>query len=208
MPLKEYRTVKCETFNSFVEKKSEFIGYISPVKNEDEAIDFINKIRKKHPDATHNCYAYILAGTEIARFSDDGEPGGTAGMPILEVIKREGLSGVCIVVTRYFGGILLGAGGLVRAYAKGAKIAIDKAGICTLQPFYEFTLKCDYSEHEKIRRDLDAYFVKCDDTQFSSDVLLSLACKIDRFEIFRNYAINASSGRAELEITGERFDSE
>ena len=110
-----YKTVLADyAEDSFIEKKSEFISYVKRVESEDEAKEFIASIKKKHADATHNCYAYILKGTEIARFSDDGEPQGTAGMPILEVIKREGLVGVCVVVTRYFGGILLGAGGLVR----------------------------------------------------------------------------------------------
>lgn len=208
MALKEYKTVKLKTKDSFTEKKSEFIGYISPVSNEEDAIAFINEIKTKHKDATHNVYAYILQGTEIARFSDDGEPQGTAGMPILEVIKREGLTGVCIVVTRYFGGILLGAGGLVRAYAKGAKIAIDKAGICTFVPFTEFTLKCDYSDYEKIRRDLELHRIKCDDTVFESDVTLKLACRDELYEPFCNYAVNLTNGRAIIKKSGERYDAD
>ncbi len=208
MALKEYKTVKQKTQDSFTEKKSEFIGYISPVVNEDEAIAFINEIKNKHKDATHNVYAYILQGTEIARFSDDGEPSGTAGMPILEVIKREGLTGVCIVVTRYFGGILLGAGGLVRAYAKGAKIAIDKSGICSFVPFTEFTLRCDYSDYEKIRRDLEIHKIKCDDTLFDIDVTLKLACKDELYEPFCNYAVNLTNGRAIIKKSGERYDAD
>lgn len=208
MALKEYKTVRGRAVDMFVEKKSEFIGYISPVSSEDEALAFIAEIKKKHADATHNCHAYILQGTEIARFSDDGEPSGTAGMPILEVIKREGLSGVCIVVTRYFGGILLGAGGLVRAYAKGAKIAIDAAGICSFVSFTEFTLNCDYSDYEKIRRDLDAKKIKCDDTEFGSDVTLKLACKDELYQGFCDYAVNLTNGRAIIRKTGERFDAD
>lgn len=208
MALKEYKTVKAFAEDRFTEKKSEFIGYISPVKNEEEAINFINEIKKKHSDATHNVHAYILQGTEIARFSDDGEPSGTAGMPILEVIKREGLTGVCIVVTRYFGGILLGAGGLVRAYAKGAKIAIDKAEVCSFVPFTEFSLKCDYSDYEKIRRDLDVHKIKCDGTEFDIDVKMSLACRDELFEGFCDYAINLTNGRAIVKKTGERYDAD
>ena len=208
MALKEYKTVKKRAEDMFVEKKSEFIGYISPVANEEEALAFISEIKKKHADATHNCHAYILQSTEIARFSDDGEPSGTAGMPMLEVIKREGLTGVCIVVTRYFGGILLGAGGLVRAYAKGAKIAIDAAGICSFVPFTEFSLNCDYSDYEKIRRDLEAKSIKCDDTEFGADVTLKLACRNELYEGFRDYAVNLTNGRAIVKITGERFDAD
>ncbi len=208
MALKEYKTVKMRAKDMFVEKKSEFIGYISPVANEDEAIEFINEIKKKHADATHNCHAYILQGTEIARFSDDGEPSGTAGMPMLEVIKREGLTGVCIVVTRYFGGILLGAGGLVRAYAKGAKIAIDAAEICSFVPFTEFILNCDYSDYERIRRDLDSKKVKCDDTEFGADVTLKLACRNELYQPFYDYAVNLTNGRVRVKVTGERFDAD
>ncbi len=208
MALKEYKTIKTRAEDRFVEKKSEFIGYISPVKNEEEAVSFINEIKNKHKDATHNVHAYILQGTEIARFSDDGEPSGTAGMPILEVIKREGLTGVCIVVTRYFGGILLGAGGLVRAYAKGAKIAIDKAEVCTFVPFTEFSLKCDYSDYERIKRDLELQKIKCDDTLFDIDVTLKLACKDELYEPFCNYAVNLTNGRAVIKRTGERYDAE
>ena len=208
MALKEYKTVKKRASDMFVEKKSEFIGYISPVSSEEEALAFIAEIKKKHADATHNCHAYILQGTEIARFSDDGEPSGTAGMPILEVIKREGLTGVCVVVTRYFGGILLGAGGLVRAYAKGAKIAIDAAGICTFVPFTEFTLNCDYSDYEKIRRDLDAKKIKCDDTEFATDVKLKLACRNELYQPFLDYATNITNGKSIVKKTGERFDAD
>lgn len=208
MALKEYKTIKGFASDSFVEKKSEFIGYISPVSSEEEAQSFISEIKKKHPDATHNCYAYILQGTEIARFSDDGEPSGTAGMPMLEVIKREGLTGVCVVVTRYFGGILLGAGGLVRAYTKGAKIAIDAAQVCTFVPFCEFTLNCDYSDYEKLRRDFEIKKVKCDNTEFSADVTLTLAMRHELFDSYSEYAKNLTSGRAIIKIIGERFDAD
>ncbi|MBO4343459.1 MAG: YigZ family protein, partial [Clostridia bacterium] len=135
--MNSYKTfLKDFATDSFIEKKSEFISYAKRIYDEDEAKAFIAEIRKKHSDASHNCYAYILKDSGIARFSDDGEPGGTADMPILEVLKREGLSGVCVVVTRYFGGILLGAGGLVRAYAKGAKLGVDAAGVVEFVPPY------------------------------------------------------------------------
>ena len=119
----EYKTIadRCEA--RFIEKKSEFIGYLAPVAAEDEAIAFINEIRAMHRKATHNCYAYILRENSTARHSDDGEPSGTAGVPIYEVLRKEELCNVACVVTRYFGGIMLGAGGLVRAYTRGAKDA-------------------------------------------------------------------------------------
>ena len=121
---KNYKTVKFNTKDEFVEKRSRFIGYCKPVTTEQEAIDFINKIKKDHWDATHNVYAYSLREGQIKRYSDDGEPSGTAGMPALDVILKNDVVDVVVVVTRYFGGVLLGTGGLVRAYAKGCKVAL------------------------------------------------------------------------------------
>ena len=136
-----YKTVAREAKDEFTEKKSVFIGHAKPIESEEQALDFIKTIEKRYGDAAHNCYAYINKEQNIVRFNDNGEPQGTAGLPILEVIKREELCGVVIVVTRYFGGILLGAGGLVRAYSKAAKIAIDAAGITTFCPFSMFYIK-------------------------------------------------------------------
>ena len=205
--MKSYKTVKCRTSAEFTEKKSVFIGYISPVSNEDAAKDFIAEIKKKHADATHNVYAYILEGTEIARFSDDGEPSGTAGMPVLEVIKREELSGVCIVVTRYFGGTLLGAGGLVRAYAKAAKMAIDAAGICQFRPFSVFSLTVDYSHYEKIKNELDSYSIKCDDCAFGEKVIFTLAAEEHVLPAFENFVNDFTKASAVFEKLSERYDS-
>lgn len=161
--ISSYKTVEKEFAEaSFTEKKSEFIGYAARVETEEAAKSFIERIRRKHSDATHNCYAYLLKDSGLSRFSDDGEPGGTAGMPILEVVKREGVCDVCIVVTRYFGGILLGAGGLVRAYAKGAKMALDAAGTATFVPYTAFTTQVDYAGYEKVMHELAKYGVVCD----------------------------------------------
>ena len=150
--IKSYKTVVKEfATDSFIEKKSEFISYVKRIENEDEAKEFIAEISKKHSDATHNCYAYILKDSEIARFSDDGEPGGTAGMPMLEVLKREGLSGVCVVVTRYFGGILLGTGGLVRAYQAATKAGLENSTIITKQFGRKVRIVTDYNGIGKIQ---------------------------------------------------------
>lgn len=191
--------------DSFVEKKSRFISYVARVEDEDEAKSFIASIQKKHPDATHNCYAYILKGTEIARFSDDGEPQGTAGMPILEVIKREGIVGVCVVVTRYFGGILLGAGGLVRAYAKGAKIGIDKAGVAEFCRHVTFDFTVPYSDYEKVLRDLNKNSVLCHGTDFGENVTLRLSCSKEKYEGFSAYAAELTGGKCLPKITGSVF---
>lgn len=205
---KEYKSIRRRDCDRFIEKKSEFIGYASPVTDEKSALAFIEEIRNKHADATHNVYAYILQGSGIARCSDDGEPSGTAGMPVLEVIKREDLCGVCVVVTRYFGGILLGAGGLVRAYAKAAKMAIDKAQICSFVLFTEFELSCGYADYEKIKRDLDAQGAKCDGTDFRSDVVMHLACRENRFDVLSRYVEDLTCGRVRCRKTGTRYDAE
>lgn len=201
-----YKTVSGRAKASFIEKKSEFIGYASPIKDEDEARAFIAEIKKKHADATHNVFAYILQGTEIARFSDDGEPSGTAGMPALEVLKREGLTGLCVVVTRYFGGILLGAGGLVRAYARSAKAAIDAAGICEFVPFTELEAVLEYSDYQRFLRDMPKLGVKCDSSEFGSDVTLRLAIERERLSVLTDYLVDSTDGRAVYEVCGERYD--
>lgn len=205
--MKSYKTVKLKTSAEFTEKKSVFIGYISPVSSEDDAKAFISEIKKKHADATHNVYAYILEGTEIARFSDDGEPGGTAGMPVLEVLKREGVCGVCVVVTRYFGGILLGAGGLVRAYAKAAKLAVDAAGICEFRPFVTFTLSVGYSDFEKIKKELDTYGVKLDSCDFAEKVVFSLAVDQQKYSEFEKFVNDFTGASAVFNKTGMRYDA-
>ena len=147
--VKDYITLNQRAQDEFVERKSRFIGTATPVSTQEEAIAFIEEMRSKYWDATHNVYAYILRdGTK--RYSDDGEPQGTAGVPVLDVLQKEGLTDLCVVVTRYFGGILLGAGGLVRAYSHGAKIAVDAAGIKPMSVCKVYELEMDYSQYGKI----------------------------------------------------------
>lgn len=205
---KLYTTLAREASAEFTEKKSLFIGYAAPTKTEQDALDFIAKIRKKHSDATHNVYAYQLNGGGIARYSDDGEPQGTAGVPVLDIIKKSGADDVCVVVTRYFGGILLGAGGLVRAYAAGAKAAIDAAGIVTYENYTEFKLVSGYSEYQKLEYELPRYHVKVDSTDFGGDVTLKLAIRAVDYENFAARVSELFAGRIKPEITGERFDYE
>ena len=138
--------------DEFIEKKSKFIGYAFKVENEEEALEILEKIKKKHNDATHNCSAYIIGEDKlIQRYNDDGEPSGTAGVPILEVLKKEDLTNIMVIVTRYFGGILLGAGGLVRAYTKGAKIAIDASKKVEMTEYNNISIKYDYTYHGVIQ---------------------------------------------------------
>ena len=169
-----YRTIAAPVTASFIEKKSEFIGNIAPCKTEEEAIAFIQEIRRQHRKATHNCYAYILRDNNIARHSDDGEPGGTAGVPIFEVLKKEGLTDVCCVVTRYFGGIMLGAGGLVRAYTNGARIAADAARIKEMRKAERLRLTLDYSLYGKIGASLSDFDVRVCSEDFAADVTLTV----------------------------------
>ncbi len=201
-----YKTVKkdfCQA--SFEEKKSQFISYVARIETEEDAKAFIEKIKTKHSDATHNVFAYIVKGTNIARFSDDGEPSGTAGMPVLEVIKREDVVGVCIVVTRYFGGTLLGAGGLVRAYAKAAKLGLDAAEICKFVLHNTFDLVVEYSDYEKISKELEKYAVINADTQFSDKVYLKLSCEKQKFDLFDSFVREFTNGKCNCKLTGETF---
>ena len=139
-----YKTVARETETLLTEKKSKFISHVKPVDTEEAALEFLNKIRSEHPSATHNVYAYVIDENNISRYSDDGEPGGTAGMPVLDTIKNSGLVDVIVVVTRYFGGTLLGTGGLVRAYSASAKQGLDDAGIITKVMCDIISVKTEY----------------------------------------------------------------
>lgn len=182
--MKAYRTVKQPASDRFVEKKSEFIGYAAPAESVESAMQFVAEIKKKHRDATHNVWAYLLPDGITKRFSDDGEPSGTAGMPVLEVIEKAQVVGVCVVVTRYFGGILLGAGGLVRAYAHGCKIALDAAGVVTMQPCDVLQMKLDYAFYDRLRILMAQYGAVVESSQFAQNVTVRcrLACeKTDAF---------------------------
>ncbi len=159
--------------DAFYEKKSHFIGRIWPVETEEEAQEKIRDMKRQHYDATHNCWAYIIRDGAV-RFSDDGEPGGTAGMPMLQVLQREELFNVVCVVTRYFGGILLGAGGLVRAYTKGAKIAVDAAGKSMKRVWSVLYVPCPYNYYERVRLEVAAFGGVIRDASFGAEVELEL----------------------------------
>ena len=170
----DYITVKGEATGTIYEKKSEFIGYIAHVKTEAEAQEYLAKIRKKHYDARHHCYAYIIKDQGIVRQSDDGEPSKTAGMPILEVLRHSGLEDAIIVVTRYFGGTLLGTGGLVRAYTEGAKAALNAAEILTYKQCVDLSITVDYSLYDKIATICQNKNGKIIDTQFTDNVSMTI----------------------------------
>ena len=201
-----YITLEREASASFVEKKSEFIGYACPCKTEQEALDFIAKIRKKHADAKHNVYAYQIKENNIARFTDDGEPQGTAGMPVLDIIKKTGFTDACIVVTRYFGGILLGTGGLVRAYSHAAKLAAEAAHVITYERFITCEIICDYTDYDKIRASYQGIGLMTDGVDFAADVTQRLAVRAPEYEAFCASLVELTNGAVLIETTGERFD--
>ena len=190
--------------DEFTEKKSRFIGRVWPVETEEEALEKIQQMKKQHYDATHNCWAYIIKDGAI-RFSDDGEPGGTAGMPMLQVLQREGLFNVVCVVTRYFGGILLGAGGLVRAYTKGAKIAVDAAGKSMKRVWSVVYVPCPYSFYERVKLEVAAFDGIIRDTQFGSEVELEILLAKDQTMPFIERLTDMSAATVEALITGEEY---
>lgn len=203
--MKEYKTVEFENSDDFVEKKSRFIGYVKPVKTSDEALEFINKIKSKHWDATHNVYAYVLKENNIRRYSDDGEPSGTAGVPVLDVILKNGLVDVCVVVTRYFGGILLGAGGLVRAYSHGSKIALESGNIITMAPCKILSVKVDYSFYERMNILLSEFNANIEETLFEESVKMTFSLKEDKVTLLSEKLTEQSNGKYVLTEVGEKF---
>lgn len=190
--------------DEFIEKKSRFIGRAWPVESEAEALERIAEMKKQHYDATHNCWAYVIRDGAV-RFSDDGEPGGTAGMPMVQVLQKENLYNVVCVVTRYFGGILLGAGGLVRAYTKGAKIAIDAAGKSMKRVWSVIYLPIAYTYYERVKLEVAAFDGVLRDTQFGAEVELEILVARDKAQAFLDRIIDMTAGQAEGMEIGQEY---
>ena len=190
--------------DEFVEKKSRFIGRVWPVETEAEALDKIQQMKKQHYDATHNCWAYIIKDGPV-RFSDDGEPGGTAGMPMLQVLQREGLFNVVCVVTRYFGGILLGAGGLVRAYTKGAKIAVNAAGKSMKRVWAVLYVPCPYAYYERIKLETAAFGGIIRNTEFGAEVELEILLPEGRTQPFLERLTDMTAAEVEGMEVGREY---
>ena len=190
--------------DEFYEKKSHFIGRLWPVETEEAALEKIQQMKKQHYDATHNCWAYIIKDGAI-RFSDDGEPGGTAGMPMLQVLQREGLYNCVCVVTRYFGGILLGAGGLVRAYTKGAKIAVDAAGKSMKRVWSCLYVPCPYTFYERVKLEVAAWGGVIRDTQFGAEVELEILVAQPQTQAFIDRLTDMTSGTVEAMEIGQEY---
>lgn len=156
----------------YEEKRSRFIGHIRPVESEEEARQFVTDMKKKYHDARHNCWCYRIRGGAV-RYSDDAEPQGTAGLPMLEILQREGVENAVCVVTRYFGGVLLGTGGLLRAYQKAAKSALETAGISVVRQWVEMAIRCSYSDFEKVRTEIEKMDGVISDTQYGENVQIT-----------------------------------
>lgn len=184
------------------ERKSIFIGHATPITCEEDARAFIEKKKKEYYDARHNVYAYVLDGGSVARYSDDSEPQGTAGIPILNVIKMSGATDLCIVVTRYFGGILLGAGGLVRAYSAAAKMAIDEAGFAVFENYNVYSMTVSYSDYQRLTVALEKIGVTEDRSEFGEDVTVIAAIEKGRDEELLNMYRELTYGRGEITLLG------
>ena len=205
-PEKPYVTLGGDGTATIEEKRSEFIGYAAHVQDETEAQNFVRRIKAKHHGARHNVYAYVLGDT-VQRYSDDGEPQGTAGIPVLDVIRKSGVTDACIVVTRYFGGILLGAGGLVRAYTAAAKAALDAAGPLPMDRYAEFRLRLSYADYQKLSAKLASLGATVDAVDFGGEVTLDVALKATAKDRFADAVRELFAGRVPVEARGERFDA-
>ena len=200
-----YNTVLTEVETEFTEKRSRFICAIKPVQTADEAMAFIAERKERHYDARHTVYAYILRSGNVQRYSDDGEPQGTAGQPVLEVIRRSGLADVCVAVTRYFGGILLGAGGLTRAYSNGASLAIAAAQRVCMCPCTDCRLEMDYAQYGIVSRLLPEHGAKLLESDFGERVQLSVRLKTEDMPGFEKALIEATSATVSAKVLGEVF---
>ncbi len=203
--MERYRTVCGFAESRFVEKKSEFIGRVKPCQTWEEAQAFVEESRRIDPDARHHVSAFINREGSVQRFDDDGEPKGTGGIPMLEVLKKEEVTGLCVVVTRYFGGILLGAGGLARAYARGARDAVRAAGICQFSKVYITKVRIPYPLFSKVEFELNARSYRVMGKEFGEEVELSLLTSQKEKEELEVLLSDLSGGKIILKTVGETF---
>ena len=201
----QYKTVRNKGSDEFTEQRSRFIGYVCPVKTEAEALNFINEKKKQHWDARHNVYAYVLRDSGIQRYSDDGEPHGTAGVPVLDIIVKSGITDVVVVVTRYFGGILLGTGGLVRAYTKGASIALKAGNIITMQSCSICSLSCDYTRYGRLSGLIPSFGGVIDSTDFGADVTLNFHIAPENYGAFSKQLAELTCENVKTKKINEKF---
>lgn len=199
-----YRIPTKSGASEYVDKRSRFLGLVQPVSSEDEARAVIAACKKQYHDARHNCWCYLV-GESIVRYSDDGEPQGTAGQPMLNVFQRENVTNVCCVVTRYFGGILLGAGGLTRAYSKGARDALAAAGVSSMGLWTQLRIPCTYPLLERVKLELAAAEGLTDDTEYGADVTITASLPQERVEPLCARLTELSAGGIVPAVLGESF---
>ncbi len=190
--------------SEYVEKRSQFLGHVRHVESEEEAKAFLAEMKRTYYDARHNCSCYLLRGG-VERYSDDGEPQGTAGLPMLEVFRREGVTDLVCVVTRYFGGVLLGAGGLFRAYTKTAKDALDAAGVAVVRRWEETEFSCSYAAAEQLKRELAAFDGLVTDTLYAADVTVKALVPEEKAASFAARILDLSAGTVTVRTVGESF---
>lgn len=200
----EYLIPTTEAQATFVEKRSEFIGHVWPVETEEEARTWIEATKKKYHDARHNCWCYIIKDGPV-RYSDDGEPQGTAGQPMLGVFQKEGITNVCCVVTRYFGGILLGAGGLVRAYTQSAKDALDAAGISVVRRWVDMAVDCPYNFFERVKNEITALDGVVGEVEYAAGVTVHALLPEGKTRAFADRIVELSAGTFEAIELGEQY---
>lgn len=191
--------------SAFTEKRSRFISHIWRVETEAEARERIEEMKKRYYDARHNCWCYLLQEGGVVRYSDDGEPQGTAGQPMLNVFQRENVNDVVCVVTRYFGGILLGAGGLVRAYSAAAKDALDGAGISVVRRWVEILLPCSYAQYERVKLETEGFGGVIAEADYGADIALTVLLPEERSEDYLAHMLDITAGTVEGMVCGERF---
>ena len=201
----EYYIPTASAEAELVEKRSRFIGQVKPVETEEEARAFVEQVKKKHYDARHNCWCYRLRDGGVERYSDDGEPQGTAGQPMLNVFQREEVTNVVCVVTRYFGGVLLGAGGLVRAYSQSAKDALDAAGVSVVRRWVEAAVPCPYSFFDRVKLEVEAHGGVLGETEYAADVTVHALLPEGQVEAFSARMTELTAGGTEVQILGEAF---
>ncbi|PAE09046.1 YigZ family protein [Terribacillus saccharophilus] len=207
--LTTYFTVKTEGSHEIVIQKSRFIGHVKRVETEEEAINFVQKIKKEHKDATHNCSAYMIGEHDlIQKASDDGEPSGTAGVPILEVLKKKGLKDTAVVVTRYFGGIKLGAGGLIRAYSGSASQSIDEIGVVKRQLMQLADIHIDYTLLGKVENELRQSSYTLRNIDYADRVVLHVAFQSGQEEEFQAYVTDMTNAQSEVTFGGQEYIEE
>ena len=200
-----YKTVERESETLIIEKKSKFISHVMPVDNETDALEYLNKIRSEYPDATHNVYAYVIDENNIFRYSDDGEPGGTAGMPVLDTIRNMGLVDVIVIVTRYFGGTLLGTGGLVRAYSASAKEGLCESGIITRIMCDIISVKTEYDMVGKLQYHFANKGYTITDTVYENDVTFFVASPKSDTDRLIAELVEVTNGRVTTENIAEQY---